>query len=289
MKPSLIFPITTAILGFSLGWLLKPTPQPASEAAGKVEVSSASARPTRTTAAEGERASSRSGKSIEQLHPLPAYTPESADDAKMLRLAELLGLTQDQQTRLKAAIEEITQAPSTTENVLQDMIARGNALEVAISQILSQEQLDQFEQLRQRERDNRTEGLAQKTLGTALTDVDLTPDQRKEVLSRLRQYTKEQVQSVPASAALLLESSILPVGDRPMSAEGLLTLSKMGEAAPETTDPDAFMKEQQEKNRASAQRLLECFEGILSPAQMAQYQLAMAKKQALFDQLPDGN
>ena len=64
------------------------------------------------------------------------------------------------------------------------MATRGKMLEETLAKILTPEQLAKFEELRVRERENRIESRAQRSLAQVIEEIDLSPGQRDEVLAR---------------------------------------------------------------------------------------------------------
>lgn len=287
MKSQKLIPIAAAALGFALAWILKP----GGTTVNAPSVTEANSDSTTRNAPPKSRPRAVTEKRPKEVKPgdfplvdLANQGPKTKSEAKLLRLTEALGLTVDQQGRIISAIEA-ARAVDQNAPVLQDMAARGKAIQEALAKILSPEQLAKFEELRVRERDNRVESRSQRTLGQFLENVDLSPDQRDEVLSRLRQYLKEQIQAVPASATLLLDSSMLPTDDLSVTLEGVLTLASLGDDPPDPNDPVGTQQKLLVRQREELERLLECFDGVLSPAQMGQVHAAIAEKQSTLEKL----
>jgi hypothetical protein len=164
------------------------------------------------------------------------------------------------------------------------MAIRGKAIEDGLREILTPEQFAKFQELRERERENRSEVRAQLDFKNALEDIDMSAEQRAEILDRLRLKSKEDLQSIPAAATLLLDKSMLPTGNKELSVDGVLLLSQIGsENIP--MDPAAAQRAVAERQRAEIERILQCFDGILTPAQMGQYQAALAEQKELMERL----
>lgn len=288
MKSTYLLPTATALVGFSIAWLAKPDASPA-PAAVKVE-GAAPHKPVRT--APGSRSSAADGKRPKEVKasdfPLADQAdqgPKTRDEAKMLRLTEALGLSLDQQGALIQLIEKVQASTSQTAPVIEDLTTRGTAILEGLAKLLTPEQLAKFEELRLRERENRIEVRSQNMLTAAIEEIDLSPEQREEVLNRLRQKSKADLQAIPAAATLLFDKSLLPTNGRELSADGILMLAKMSEDPP-VGEPAVVHQKLLDRQRGELEALLQCFDGILTPGQMGQYQAALAEARAIMERLP---
>lgn len=289
MKSSYLLPAATALLGFSIAWLAKPDATPAPPAVRVEEAGSH--KPVRT--APGNRPSTANSKKLTEVKasdfPLADQAdqgPKTRDEAKMLRLTEALGLSLDQQGALIQLIEKNQATGDGTAPVIEDLTARGKAIQEGLAKLLTPEQLAKFEELRLRERENRIEVRSQKMLMAAIDEIDLSPEQREEVLNRLRQKSKAELQAIPAAATLLFDKSLLPTNGRELSADGILLLAKMSEDPP-VGEPAAVHQKFLDRQRGELEELLQCFDGVLTPGQMGQYQAALAETRAIMDKLPE--
>jgi hypothetical protein len=286
MKSKFFLPILTAAIGFTLAWLAKPTglavvqaPQPDEAAAIK---------PTRTE--PRNHPSPDDGKRPKEVKasdfPLADQAdlgPKTRDEARMLRLTEALGLTIDQQSTVIKLVEDAQAAINGEIPVIQDLTHRGKMIEDGLALVLSPEQLAKFQELRIRERENRVEVRAQQMLGLAIIDIDLSPTQREQVLDRLRQRTKSELQSIPAAATLLFDKSMLPTHNKELSVDGVLLLAKMGEVPDELADPMAAHNKVIQSQRQELEEVLKCFDGILTAGQMGQYQAGLAETRKILE------
>lgn len=288
MKSKYLLPAVTALVGFSIAWLAKPDGAPAPNLTKTEE--SATSRPTRPdSGARPTPADSKRPKEVKAgdfpLADQAEQGPKTRDEAKMLRLTEALGLSIDQQGGIIKLIEGVQASASTTAPVLDDLTARGRAVEEGLAKLLTPEQLAKFEELRVRERENRIEVRSYKMLTAAIDEIDLSPDQREEVLNRLRQKSKAELQSIPNSATLLFDKSMLPTGGKELSADGILLLAQMGEQV-ELGDPMVAYQKVIDRQRGELEELLKCYDGILTPGQMGQYQAALAESREAVKKLP---
>lgn len=289
MKSSYILPVFTAIAGFAVAWVAKPAAPPA-PVAGKTEESASGKSPARSGPAT--RPQQDDGKKPKEVKasdfPLADQAelgPKTRDEARMLRLTEALGLTIDQQGSIISLIEDIQSKADGKVPVIQDLTTRGNAIEEALAKILSPEQLAKFQELRVRERENRAEARALRMLGGAIEDIDLSPEQREQVLERLRQKAKADMQTIPASATLLLDKSMLPTNNKELSVDGVLLLAQMGE---EVTSLDAGEAHEKilTRQRQELEDVLECYDGVLTSGQMGQYQAALLEQRKILNGMP---
>ncbi len=289
MKNQFLLPAAAAVIGFSVAWVAKPS-APAAPAPAPV-VDNTPKKSTRPTTAD-PRASVADGKRPKEVSagdfPLVDQAekgPQTRVEAKMLRLTEALGLTIDQQGEIIRLVEESHASATDTMPVIEDLTLRGKVIEDALAKLLSPEQLVKFNELRVRERDNQIESRAQKALTSVIEEVDLSPQQREEVMERLRQATKAELQSIPASATLLFDKSVLPTGKSELSVDGILMLAKIGE--PLIADnPQAAHEKVLQSQREELEQKLKCYDGILTSAQMGQYYAAQAEQKAIMRQFP---
>jgi hypothetical protein len=287
MKPSILLPALTALIGFSIAWVAKPSSTPASPVAKTTDT--APARPTRSESASRSSSSDRSRPKEVKPGDFPLAQafengPKTRDEARMLRLTEALGLSLDQQGQIISLVEKVQATISGEIPVIEDLAARGKAIEEGLAQVLSPEQLAKFEEIRVRERENRIEVRATAKLLPAIEHIDLSPEQREEVLSRLRLHSKAELQSIPAAASLLFDNSMLPTANKELSIDGVLTLAKMGEPI-EATDAMKAYENVQNKRRQEMEAILSCYDGVLTPGQMGQFQADMAEKMKFQEQM----
>ena len=288
MKSNYLLPAATALVGFSIAWLAKPAATPVPTAAKSEETA-----PARAPRAEsGSRPSPTDSKRPKEVSasdfPLADQAeqgPKTRDEAKMLRLTEALGLSIDQQGEIIKLIESVQATASATAPAIEDLTTRGKAVEAGLAKLLTPVQLAKFQELRERERENRIELRSQQMLTGAIDEIDLSPAQRLDVLDRLRLKSKTDLQSIPSAATLLFDKSVLPTGGKELSADGILMLTKMGEKAA-VGDPAVAYQKVLDQQRGELEELLKCFDGILTPGQMGQYQAALAETRELLKTMP---
>ncbi len=283
---SYLLPVATAVIGFSIAWIAKPA---ATTPAAAGSTPAAISTPVRTAPRADLRESASSTKRPVEVNasdfPLADQAeagPKSADEAKMLRLAEALDLSVDQQGAIVQLISDIQASADMNLTALEDITARGKALEEGMQAVLTPQQFAKFQEILGRERDNRTELRAQRMLADTIEFIDLSPEQRDDVLSRLRQKSKADLQSIPAAAALLFEKSILPTGGKELSPDGLLLLAQMGEKI-STGSAEEVYADVMARHKQELEEELKSFDGILTPGQMGQYYAQLAEKKAAIE------
>lgn len=289
MKSPYILPAVTALVGFSIAWIAKPDAA-APLSGAKTNEPSAVIRPERSASGDGLPNSDSNRPAEVKAGDFPLADkaeqgPKTRDEARMLRLTEALGLSLDQQGSIISLIEDIQTKLDGNVPVIQDLATRGKAVEEGLASILSPEQLAKFQEIRARERDNRIEQRAQAQLMPAIQDIDLSPQQREEVLSRLRQKSKAEMQAIPAAATLLFDKSLLPTNNKELSVDGVLLLAR----ANESVDLDDPMKAHQrvlDTHKRELEDILACYDGVLTPGQMGQYQAAMYERRQLTKRIP---
>jgi hypothetical protein len=284
-----ILPAVTAAIGFALAWVAKPdhtAPASATTATGE----NSSAQPART--GSGQRPASAGNRAVTEVRagdfPLAdaaAAGPKTREEAKMLRLAEALGLTVDQQGAIIRVVEDAQATASSDVPVMVDLAKRGQLVSDGLKVALTPEQLAKFQELQERERDNLIEVRAQQMLTAAIAEIDLSPQQREDALARLRQKARADLQGIPADAALLFDKSLLPVGKKELSVDGLLALAKMGEDIV-YDDPAEAHRKIVENQKRELEDVLRCFDGILTPAQMGQYSAALNEQRENLNRIP---
>ncbi len=285
MKPNYLLPAIAAVLGFSIAWIAKPAgaPAPASVSNQQETGSNPKISPRMESGNRSLVPDKKKPKDVNASDfPLADQFdqgPKNRDEARMLRLTEALGLSIDQQGKIISLIEDAQSKLDSKLPVLEDLTNRGNMVETGLEQILTPEQLAKFQEIRVRERENRTELRAQKLLTDALEDIDIGPVQREELLSRLREKVRSELQPIPAAATLLFDKSILPTSNKELSVDGILLLSKINNS-PTSDDGNKVHQEVLNSQRRELEEILKCFDGVLTSGQMGQYQAIIHERHA---------
>ena len=297
MKRSLVLPLVTAVAGFCLGWSVNSGPEPAiSKSPPAVTPAPKPPAGISTPPAPAPPVAARpvgvaaAGKPAVLGAELWAKAGASKAAAKLLRLAEVLGLTAAQQADLEQLIAKVQKparadqpaAPVEPNEVLDLLAARAAALEQGLAALLTPEQSAAFADIRQRERDNRIETTVQRELANLSEVTDLSAAQRATVLAALRQANTSALAAEPAPLALILDSSVLPLGPQAPSAQSIQSLRQLADNT-STGDPLDIQAKRIENQRRLLDARLSLFKDILTPAQFAQYQASVAEQHAIHD------
>lgn len=289
MKSPYILPAATAVVGFAVAWVAKPSsPEKQTEGTSIVEKSTSVTSPRvsssgRTSAAEGTRPKEVNASDF-PLADQMELGPKTKDEGRMLRLTEALGLTVEQQGSIISLMERAQANIDPELSVIDDLAVRGKVIQDGLAELLSPEQMGKFEEIRVRERENRVEVRAQSLLTPAVQDIDMSPEQREEILSRLRLKARTDMQSIPAAATLLLDKSLLPTNNKELSVDGILTAAKMDQPM-DISDPEGTHRLLVDKHRQELEELLVCFDGVLTPGQMSQLQAGLNEQKELMNKM----
>lgn len=289
MKSPYILPAATALVGFAVAWVAKPSsPENQTGGASLVEQSKTVTNPRvsssgRTSAAEGTRPKEVNASDF-PLADQMELGPKTKDEGRMLRLTEALGLTVEQQGSIISLIETAQANIDPGLSVIDDLAVRGKIIQDGLAELLSAEQMAKFEEVRVRERENRVEARAQSMLTPTVEEIDMSPEQREEVLSRLRLKARTDMQSIPAAATLLLDKSLLPTNNKELSVDGLLTAVQMDQPM-DISDPEGTHKKVVDRHRQALEELLLCFDGVLTPGQMSQLQAGLNEQKELMNKM----
>jgi hypothetical protein len=291
MKP-ILAPTITAAIGFALAWTLKPTGHQAVGSVDSSENTSAqakpSSRPSRPERGLRSAAEARPKEVDSTDFPLADAAdagPKERGEARLNRLTEALGLSIGQQGKIIAAVESARENVNPDAATLDDFNTRGKQIEAVLAETLSADQLAKFREMRDRERDNMIEVRAQRALGGSIEEIDVSPGQREELLSRLRQLEMKRYQQIPDAATLLLNSSILPTQESEIDIDGVLAIARLDEIKADPNDPVATHQAVLTSQRRELEERLACFDGILTPAQMGQLHAMIAEQKAVYDRL----
>lgn len=290
MKSQLVIPTLTAAIGFTVAWLAKPAAQPgpgtalsSGQVAGNTKPGRSESLPTSSNGRRSQEVKATDFPLADQA----AAGPKSRDEARMLRLTEALGLSIDQQGEIIKLVEEAQAKVDGSIGVIQDLANRGKILEAGLAQVLNPAQLAKFQELRERERENLLELRSQKLLSQAIEDIDLSAQQREQVMARLRQRTRAELQEIPASATLLFGKSMLPTNNKELPVDGVLMLAKINNDPYRNGDPATLQKRIFDGHRSELEQMLTCFDGILTSGQMGQYQAILNESTSIINRLPD--
>lgn len=302
---SLILP-ATALLGFAGGWLLKPAP-PA--AATQAPADGNSARQTGASPAKSSDRESRplvlkrrgSDAVIEDQKADPERVAaeiafergfqnatERAEKARLLRLAEALGLSPEQQATMEVLLanrrdgfRDLQGGGKNPAEIVEQAARAERGFQEQVAKLLDPEQAEALSDLRQREQENEVEARAQRDLADLIGLVDLSPEQRDQALATLRNGSAEAIAKRPEGWSVMNETLDV-LGGRTASV-----FDEMGDfmADPESlTNPAEIHRRLVQSQREATERKLSELAGILTPGQLAQYRATLEARSGFMEQ-----
>lgn len=303
-----LIPLGTTLVGFVLGWAIKPSlPPNSSESSakigrnGRLDAESQGAnernreprapRPTgvRSAATVAAEITPDDLKTQARLSNAFQNAASQRDRAKLIRMSEALNLSEDQIARVDALIAEQRQNNTTpigpgagmsAAETLAKATEIAQALDAKFREILTPEQSAALDTLQTRQQENRAEARAQRELSDAIDRIDVNPAQREAMLEVLRTSVADDLSQLPASTNLLSESNLLGAGSTMFSDRTLETMSLMGDANI-ASDPMAVSRKMQEIQRARIAKRADALAEILTPGQLQQYRAATEGKASI--------
>lgn len=210
----------------------------------------------------------------------PPASALKAEQAKWKRLIEVLGLDATQAQTLEAAITEAEPTPAEGEPLDAAYENAGKSLEAKILSMLSEDQAKAFKELQERSLNNQLNSKSMYQYVQELGKLDLDGSQKDKALEVLLNREKEQAAAIPASTRLLLDGSVLPVGNLRISDDAFTLLRKL--SATNAGGATGF-EEVAAIHKAEMDRKMSQFEGILSPAQLERYQAGVMESSENLD------
>jgi hypothetical protein len=294
----------TAVFGFALGWALKPAPKQealvtesgadaASHQSGRIseiELAAANrAREPHVTPPMGDslpddiqEPPNASSDLVDRAFKDAAF---QRDRGKLLRLAEALGLTNEQIKQLETMLVQQKRAasplgsPNANRNpkeALETLIRSAKEADEQFKATLTPQQVTALEALRARQRENQAETRAQNELSDLTSRLDLTPAQRESALQVLRAQSTKMQEKFPEGSELIAESSLLPLLGAGQFATGSVeAMALLSNDPPSAFDSRSRMEKLEEIQLKRMHARLAGLSKILTPAQLDQYRVAM--------------
>lgn len=302
MKTTTLLATGTALAGFALGWALKPaapaagstTSAPVPPRAGKGELIAPGQHPAaklaiREAPAEGEVEGDPDAVALQRRLESNFHSLKNRRDrAKLLRLSEALGLTEEQEKAIAGLLEKRTGGFNPYGG---DLTKPGDALaeaahaegdfEQSLRALLDPDQLARLDAYKARESDNRIEAAAQAELARVTTNVDLSADQRQAALEVFRESSRTDVADDPAGWHLLEDSSSMASGNR----QAMRRLRDLFSDPSVANDPKKLQEALNDAQKEAAQQKVELLEEILTPAQLIELQTSLDAGTLFIDSL----
>jgi hypothetical protein len=308
MKPTTLVATAAALAGFASGWLLKPSgeaPVGDNTAAGQVS---------------GEDPGFSSGKSgerdnrplvlkprgtvggVEELEADPELASaehnfkrnfegatERAENARLSRLAEALGLSPEQRASVEVMLanrrdgfRNLNGGGMTPSEMVAHAAQAEQRFEAQLAKILDPEQADAYAAFRAREKENSIEAKAQRDLSDLIGQIDLSAEQRELALETLRAGSAEVHARRPAGWTVMNESMSLLGGAHASVLEDMGEF--MGDDAA-MADSQEFHRRLVESKRAVMETNLSRLASVLTPGQLAQYRATLEARASFMEQV----
>ena len=309
MKP--VVATAIALLSFAAGWVLKPTPDAAASGTSTQEASTKGSG----KGGSGSNDELLDGKSHDRKLTLPkrgvamatgpkeptaetvsaqerfqetfGNAADRAETARLSRLAEALGLSDEQKETLRALLNirrdgfrdlqgsnndpaaSIRQASISEKNFMED-----------VKKVLDPEQVAAFENFKQREKDNDIEAKAQRDVADLIGQVDLSEEQREQALVVMRQLSEASAAKRPEGWGLMNEAVGMLGGSQ------VSVLEDLGGVMDDPSimrDPQAIQRQLLESQRATAEARVAALKSILTPGQLSQYRANLETRSAVME------
>jgi hypothetical protein len=307
MKPSTLIATAAALTGFATGWLLKPSGEPAVAGPDAAESSGKRAAPAGGKSRERDdrplilkaRGSGEMAADPERASAQVAFqrgfgsATERAENARLSRLTEALGLSPQQQATMEVLLanrrdgfRDLNGGGLSSSEMVDQAARAEQAFEQQVAKLLDPEQADAFAALREREKENSIESKAQRDLADLIGQIDLSADQREQALEALRGGSAEAIEKLPAGWSLMNESF------SKLGGAHAAVLEEMGEFM---GDDDAMSNSQEfhrrlvQSKREAMERSLARLAPILTPGQLAQYRSTLEARLTFIEQVPPPN
>jgi hypothetical protein len=295
MKPANLIAIGAALAGFSLGWLVKPSkevapavvesaPETGKRPRGGMDGKSGERpeRPLVLKSRVGKGSAEREEKTSEAERNFQvsfSSAGEQRRNAQVNRFTEALGLSDEQLEALKPLLEgrqqgfpDMKGAGKTPAEMVADAGNATRIFEAAVKEILDPEQLQAYEDLKLRKKENSIEAKASDDFADLVRQVDLSPSQREQALETLRELSAESVSKRPEGWDLMAETMQLMGGTYMSALEEMSGFMNDPEAM---KNPAEIQKRMNEAHRANAAEKVARLTGILTPGQLAQFRATL--------------
>ena len=308
MKPVVVTAI--ALLSFAAGWVLKPSPDPvpegstaedgATKATGRGSGGGTGGLPDGKSRSRESRPlvlKARGGGPVEpdaatvsaevRFQETFGNAADRAENARLSRLAEALGLSAEQRATLAVLLANRRDGfrelqgggSSPAESVQQASLSEQRFME-DVKKLLDPEQVAALEDFKQRERDNDIEAKAQRDVADLIGQVDLSEEQREQALEVMRKLSETAAARHPAGWSLMNEAFGMLGGNQ------VSVLEDLGGVMDDPSimkDPQEIQRRLIQAQRATAEARISALTAILTPGQLAQYRANLEARSAMME------
>jgi hypothetical protein len=303
MKPSTLIASAAALAGFATGWLLKPSGEVLAhgeavpeQAAGTRSAGTGKSRdrdkPMLVLKARGggeAKADPELASAHVAFERSFGSATERAENARLSRLSEALGLSPEQQATMKVLLasrrdgfRQLNGGGLSPSEMMAQAAQAERTFEKQLEKLLDPEQSAAFAALREREKENTVEARAQRDLADLIGQIDLSGDQREQALEALRGGSEEAIAKLPAGWSLMNEAFSKLGGSHAAAMEEMSEF--MGDDSAMADSQELHRRLIQSK-RAAMERNLARLGPILTPGQLAQYRSSLDARITFIEQV----
>ncbi len=215
---------------------------------------------------------------------------ERTRNARLNRLSEALGLSEDQKSALDTLLSSRREGFKDMQGkgkTASEMVAdAGNAVRIfenALKDVLDEEQMQAYEDFKGRERENDVEAKAANEFADLARQVDLSPEQRDQALEALRAMSTESFAKRPEGWEVMAETMEMMGGSYMSAFEDMSGFLEDPEAM---KNPAEIQKRMNEAHRTNAELKIARLTTILTPAQLAQYRATLDSRSTFRETSP---
>ncbi|MCW1914873.1 hypothetical protein OJ996_14895 [Luteolibacter sp. GHJ8] len=296
MKSSNLIAIGAALAGFAIGWIAKPSGEAPAEKTA--EMADAGKKPRAGMDSKSGDRSERplvlkqrpSAKGSAERDPEISAAErnfqvsfssagERTNNARLNRLSEALGLSEEQKTAVNALLSGRREGFKDLKGkgkTPSEMVAEaGNSVAVfenALKDVLDDEQMQAYQDLKVRERQNDIEAKAATEFADLVRQVDLSIEQRDQAMEAMRKISEESFAKRPAGWELMSESMEMMGG---LYNDAFENMSGFLDDPAVMGNPAEMQKRMNEAHRAASEQKVSRLTEILTPAQLQQFRATL--------------
>lgn len=289
IKSKILPAAVTAVLGFAIGWAAKPSAAKQDSTAETPAEATKNSRPDRQAPPlilpqrNGERpkASPEGEATLTRIRSSTTDMIRNGERAREQRLAEALGLNQDQQEQLaelakkyRSGFRDLSRNAQSATDLIQSAAESEKAYNEEVSKVLDPEQAAAYDAMRDRKKSNEIEGNAQQVLADISLSADISSEQREAVLAKLRENAEKAYDNRPAGYDFMTQNNSVFGNKLATSVDNpaaVMTLS--------SEDPAEYQRRMNEQIDETSRNRVELLRGILTPAQLREYQTSLQSRQ----------
>lgn len=306
MKPTVLIATSTAIAGFALGWLFKPSGEADLKPVAGTESSDQAAGGKSHDRRENLVLKSRGKVDPDTLTADPDVAVaridsrqgirkarERAASARLARITEALGLSQEQKEAMEAlavgrmdAFQNLAGSGRSAAEIVAGAADAERIFLREAEKVLDPEQNDALKAKLEREEEGSIQSGALRDLADLSTQIDLSPEQRERAMASLLETSKTAHDERPEGWQILAESFSVFGGAYSDLLDDMGGMLNDPEAL---KDPQAMFKYQTEARRKDVEQKVSQLRGILTPGQLSQYQAILNSRLTVAEQAPPPN